>query len=84
MNVEDICKLLQEVVKNNKVELLNSDKCGCFGCMKIYDAKEVVDFDEVSGECPYCHEHSVLPDSLVNVNDQVLDSLNRIYYKNNK
>ena len=50
----------------NKFELMQSDKCGCFYCFKVFPPKDLVEYvDEVDGECltalcPYCGIDSVI------------------------
>ena len=53
---------------NHRAELLASDLCGCFYCLKIFNPSEIDDWvdektDEAEGEtalCPHCGIDSVL------------------------
>ena len=54
---------------NNKSELENSDKCGCFYCFEIYDPREILDdkdtfwLDESTAICAKCGVDSVIGDA---------------------
>lgn len=53
----------------NKSEILKSNLCGCFSCLKIYPSAEVEEWiDEEEGKehtplCPYCDIDSVIGDA---------------------
>jgi hypothetical protein len=53
----------------NKSEILKSNLCGCFSCLKIYPTVEIKEWvDEGEGKkqtplCPYCSIDSVLGDA---------------------
>ena len=52
----------------NKNEILNSDICGCFYCLKTFKPTEIIEWtdeDNPKGEtaqCPFCAIDSVLGD----------------------
>lgn len=53
---------------NNEEELNNSNKCGCFYCLRIYNPKEIKEWvEEKSGTktalCPYCDIDAVIAES---------------------
>lgn len=65
---EEMLNKIYEHCSNNKEEILNANKCGCFNCMTIFEPKEVVEWIEFSkGEftafCPYCAIDSVIAES---------------------
>ena len=50
---------------NNKKELAQSEKCGCFSCLAIYYPFEIDNWitDETgTAICPYCYEDTVIGD----------------------
>ena len=53
----------------NKKEILKSKFCGCFYCLKVYQATEIVEWtdnDNLKGEtalCSFCGIDSVIGDS---------------------
>ena len=51
---------------NNKPQLLNDKKCGCFYCLKIFsplEIKEWLEDEEGTALCPYCRIDSVIGES---------------------
>ena len=78
MNLQD---LHTKSVKNKK-EILNSNKCGCFNCCNIFEAKKVKSFSEEmdgnsTGICPTCGEDTLIPDS--SYKGITVELLNRMY-----
>ncbi|MBO5915206.1 MAG: cytoplasmic protein [Clostridia bacterium] len=59
-------KTLSEAHKfcsDNKKELTNNQKCGCFYCLEIFESKEIRDWiadTEGTAVCPYCKIDSVI------------------------
>ena len=49
----------------NRAEIEVSELCGCFYCLRTYDAKDVIDWVDDGGTavCPKCGIDSVLADS---------------------
>lgn len=45
----------------NREELLSSNDCGCYYCLKIYKAADILEFvdDSKTALCPYCGIDSV-------------------------
>lgn len=58
------CEVADEFSVKNKKQLENSKKCGCFGCVKVFDPEEVTEFipGEDTAVCPYCGTDSVIGD----------------------
>lgn len=55
-----------EYSSNHKEQLLNDKKCGCFYCLRIFNANEIEDWiEDNSGTaiCPYCGIDSVIGES---------------------
>ena len=51
---------------NNKPQLLNDKKCGCFYCLKIFSPLEIEEWledEEGTALCPYCRIDSVIGES---------------------
>ena len=51
----------------NRNEIMQSQKCGCFHCLKIFDKAEISEWiddltDESTALCPYCFTDSVIGD----------------------
>ena len=65
----------------NKYEILNSKKCACFHCFRIYDSVEVDTFlQENDGIetalCPLCITDTIIGDaSGFNLTDEMIDAL---------
>ena len=53
----------------NELELMQSDKCGCFYCLKIFTPDELNEDDWIedgggrTAECPFCGTDSVIGDA---------------------
>ena len=68
---EDVLEIAHLHSSNNKPELENSSRCGCFSCMRIYDPKLITwyIFDDNpidrlgTAVCPFCGVDSVLGES---------------------
>ena len=66
---------------NNKFEILNSHKCACFHCFRIYDSADVDTFSkETDGQetalCPLCISNTIIGDaSGFNLTDELIDTL---------
>lgn len=49
---------------DNYERLKNANKCGCFYCCRIFDAKQVYDYvSDTTATCPHCGIDSVLGDN---------------------
>ena len=51
--------------KNNKESLLNSKKCGCFYCLKIFNSNEIEDWVDggITARCPHCGIDSIISEN---------------------
>ena len=70
----------------NEESILKSNLCGCFHCISIFpatDIKEtVVEKDGFkTAICPICGIDAVLGDASVEITTELLDALNKHYYK---
>lgn len=75
----NICEIADEFSVKNKKQLEKSNKCGCFGCIKIFSPTEVTEF--IAGEdtavCPYCGTDSVIGDySGFDVTEEFMKEMN--------
>ena len=50
---------------NNRENLKNGTKCGCFYCTQIFSAEEITDFTDngKTALCPYCGVDAVIGES---------------------
>ncbi len=48
-----------------RTKLLQTEKCGCFSCIKIFTPKDIKDWtdNEKTAVCPYCRNKTVLGDN---------------------
>lgn len=60
----NICEIANEFSMKNKKQLEMSGKCGCFGCIKIFEPSEIKEYipGEDTAVCPFCGTDSVLGD----------------------
>ena len=51
-----------QLCENNREKLKNAQVCGCFYCLRIFDAKEIIweDGADQTAMCPYCGIDAVL------------------------
>ena len=51
--------------ENNRKKLMDTQVCGCFYCMRIFDPKEITWTDETddTAMCPYCGIDAVIAQS---------------------
>ena len=69
----------------NKDAVSKSRLCGCFHCLSIYPASDVVEWIEDNGgftaECPKCGVDSVIPDaSGIPLNADFLAAMNKRWF----
>jgi hypothetical protein len=62
--------LIKQSHKNcmsNRKKLEESDLCGCFYCLAIYNPSEIEEWiedkDDDTAICPHCHTDAVLPEN---------------------
>lgn len=67
----------------NERNLADSTKCGCFSCHKIYKPEEITNwvYDKKgrTAICPYCGIDSVLPGNVVELSEEYLRKMNKIW-----
>ena len=85
MNSEEL-KQAHSCSKNNKTEIKNSEKCGCYYCKKIFKSSEVKkwlkDKNGETARCPYCSIDSVIGDaSGYLITDEFLNKMNEKCFK---
>lgn len=59
---------------NNRSDLIKSNQCGCFYCLKVFNPKEIgiwIENDETA-ICPFCKIDAVIGDKSVEVFDEAL------------
>ena len=72
----------------NRAEIERSEKCGCFYCMKIFDAHQIADWVDTRGPhaqqtalCPYCGIDSVIGDnSGVKITERFLRKMHKAWF----
>ncbi len=78
---------IKEAIKHatsNETEIKKSKKAGCYYCLKVFDASEVIDYLTVerTALCPYCTIDSVLSDSSgYNLDTEILTELHNFWFK---
>ena len=81
---EEECRLAHGFSQSNEAEILSSERCGCFFCLKVFDSGEVHDWLNDGGEktalCPYCGVDSVLPDSKVELSKDFLEKMYEVWF----
>ncbi len=74
--------------RKNRSMLIKGRRCGCFYCLKFFDASEIEEFcpEEETGEsvtaiCPYCGIDSILPETTgYTLTQEFLSEMNKIYF----
>ena len=73
---------LHSYCSHNKELIITSKTCYCFYCKEKFDSTEVVEYID-NGQtalCPKCGVDTVLPDSIKEVNDKVIDEMNKYWF----
>ena len=80
-------ELLNEIHKhssNNKIEIADSDTCGCFYCKELFvptEVKEWIQDKEQTAICPYCKTDSVLGNkSGYEITRELLDAMSKKWF----
>lgn len=80
-------ELLNEIHKhssNNKIEITESDTCGCFYCKELFvptEVKEWIHDKEQTAICPYCKTDSVLGNkSGYEITRELLDAMSKKWF----
>jgi len=72
----------------NKIEIIQSDLCGCFYCLKIFKSNEIREWTDEdnpkrkTAHCPYCEIDSVIGDKseFPILDNNFLLEMNSIYF----
>ncbi len=80
---EEKLKALYRHCSLNASEIKPGKECGCFFCLRIFPADEIVEFvdDDQTALCPYCDIDSVIvagPE--VEISKEILAKLNKKYF----
>lgn len=63
----------------NEQAVLSSQKCGCYYCQRVFDSSAITEWvDDCNARtalCPYCGVDAVIPDSTVNLSDELLSRM---------
>ena len=84
---EETLKAIHKHSFKNKEEVLNSAKCACFHCFRIYDPNDIDTFlTEDNGKgtalCPYCLVDTVIGDaSGFELTDKLIDAVADYYLR---
>ena len=76
-----VLSVIHKHSSKNKFEILNSHKCACFHCFRIYDSTDVETFlkdndGEETALCPVCTTDTIIGDaSGFNLTDELIDTL---------
>ncbi len=75
-------KIAHQFSKSNKADISRSNYCGCFHCMEIFSANEVVEFvdSENTALCPKCKIDSVICDEKVKFDKHFLEKMNKYWF----
>ena len=72
----------------NVKAVLNSQKCGCFQCIKKFDASEAIihewnrETESGTALCPFCGCDSVIPDvSGYPIDEEFLEGMNEAWFR---
>jgi len=70
---------------SNKQSVYSSELCGCFQCKNVFQANEIYEFvKDKNGDtacCPICSIDSVLCDNDVVITKDLLEEMNKKYFK---
>ena len=68
----------------NRAELQQSKICGCFYCLQIYDADEIIEYvgvGETTALCSRCHIDSVIADVVgVEITEEFLEQMKKRWF----
>lgn len=72
---------VHDTCSDNQSSIARSTICGCFCCLSIFAAESVETFVGVqnSALCPHCHTDTVLPNSEVNLTEELLEEMKSEY-----
>jgi len=73
---------VHKYTKNNKNYIEKSKMCGCFYCLSIFEKEKVVEYlPGNTAICPYCPVDSVICDSLIDINEELLKKMNEYWFE---
>ena len=82
--MEEQCCLLHAYSLSNRDEIMKSEKCGCFYCLRIFETNEISAYiNDENGKtavCPHCGVDSVLPDSRVSLSEELLTEMHKTWF----
>lgn len=69
---------------NNKSDLENNKKCGCFYCLSIFDSSEITNWiSDKTGTaiCPYCNTDAVIAEGDdIDINEKFLGEMHTYWF----
>lgn len=72
-------------IRDNKKEIEQSGKCGCFTCLTIfypYEIEKWIPDESGSAVCPYCHEDTVIGDVFGHpITKEFLEEMGDFYFR---
>ncbi len=80
---EEKLKKLHTYSSNNKLLIDKANKCYCFYCKEIFDARDVNYYleNENTALCPKCMVDSVLPDNIDEaLNEEIIEEMNKYWF----
>ena len=85
ITLKDKCQLIHKYSIHNHDAISKSSSCGCFYCEKIFDKALIEDWvNDKNGEtalCPFCGIDSVLPDSIVDLSEDLLNAMYKLWFE---
>lgn len=80
----DVLECIHKHSINNKIEIYNSNTCGCFYCREIFAPSEIKTWIKDKGEtaeCPYCKVDSVIGNaSGYEISKSLLDAMSKKWF----
>jgi hypothetical protein len=72
---------LHAVSSHHRLQLAHTGRCGCFYCLKFFDASEIEDWidKEQTALCPHCGIDSVLP-ATEEVTPEMLKAMQQVWF----
>lgn len=73
---------LHSYCSHNKELITTSKKCYCFYCKEKFDSVEVVEYIDTghTAICPKCGIDAVIPDCIEEINEKVIDEMNKYWF----
>lgn len=66
MPIDPRIEKLQDVSRNNKQSLVESNQCGCYHCLRVFSPTEIKRWTDKRGAtavCPHCWVDAIIPSS---------------------